>query len=165
MARAFLLAAATLACAAALAPPKTHVAPVSAGPVPAAIAAGTGPAETGATCVFGGASAAAQASVAAARRNARAMVLEPARAVRGPLMPGDVYDVYAMTRRSLLRSRTEEFQPRCRESDRHEQGCESTQRGVAATIFIVGRPLPAPDAARLRIKPDRSQSGRAYCSL
>ena len=67
MARAFLLAAATLACAAALAPPKTHVAPVrarrgfvsklfvgshapsptpndaptqvSAGPVPAAIAA------------------------------------------------------------------------------------------------------------------------------
>ena len=84
----------------------------------AAIAAGTGPAETGATCVFGGASAAAQASVAAARRNARAMFLEPARAVRGPLMPGDVYDVYAMTRRSLLRSRTEESQPRCRESDR-----------------------------------------------
>ena len=39
MARAFLLAAATLACAAALAPPKTHVAPVSAGPVPAAVAA------------------------------------------------------------------------------------------------------------------------------
>ena len=39
MARAFLLAAATLACAAALAPPKTHVAPVSAGPVPAALAA------------------------------------------------------------------------------------------------------------------------------
>ena len=39
MARAFLLAAATLACAAALAPPKTHVAPVSAGSVPAAIAA------------------------------------------------------------------------------------------------------------------------------
>ena len=39
MARAFLLAAATLACAAALAPPKTHVAPVSAGAVPAAIAA------------------------------------------------------------------------------------------------------------------------------
>ena len=33
MARAFLLAAATLACAAALAPPKTHVAPVSAGAV------------------------------------------------------------------------------------------------------------------------------------
>ena len=86
--------------------------------------------------------------------------LEPARAVRGPLMPGDVYDVYAMTRRSLLRSRTEEFQPRCRESDRHEQGCESTQRGVAATIFIVGRRLPAPDAAQVRIKPDRSQSGQ-----
>ena len=39
MARAFILAAATLACAAALAPPKTHVAPVSAGPVPAAVAA------------------------------------------------------------------------------------------------------------------------------
>ena len=39
MARAFLLAAATLACAAALAPPKTHVSPVSAGPVPAALAA------------------------------------------------------------------------------------------------------------------------------
>ena len=39
MARAFILAAATLACAAALAPPKTHVAPVSAGPVPAALAA------------------------------------------------------------------------------------------------------------------------------
>ena len=39
MARAFLLAAATLACAAALAPPKTHVATVSAGPVPAALAA------------------------------------------------------------------------------------------------------------------------------
>ena len=38
MARAFLLAAATLACAAALAPPKTHVAPVYAGPVPAAVA-------------------------------------------------------------------------------------------------------------------------------
>ena len=51
-----------------------------------AIAAGTGPAETGATCVFGGASAAAQASVAAARRNARAIVLEPARAVRGLLV-------------------------------------------------------------------------------
>ena len=94
----------------------------------AATAAGTGPAETGATCVFGGASAAAQASVAAARRNARAIFfvfLEPARAVRGPLMPGDVYDVYAMTRRSLLRSRTEEFQPRCRESDRHEEEAKS----------------------------------------
>ena len=39
MARAYLLAAATLACAAALAPPKTHVAPVSAGPVPAVVAA------------------------------------------------------------------------------------------------------------------------------
>merc|ERR1719213_1197128 len=35
MARAFLLAAATLACAAAPAPPKTHVAPVSAAAVPA----------------------------------------------------------------------------------------------------------------------------------
>ena len=105
----------------------------------AATAAGTGPAETGATCVFGGASAAAQASVAAARMNARAIFfvfLEPARAVRGPLMPGDVYDVYAMTRRSLLRSRTEEFQPRCRESDRHEQQAAKSHSAALRRLYL-----------------------------
>ena len=134
----------------------------------AAIAAGTGPAETGATCVFGGASAAAQASVAAARRNARAMFLEPARAVRGPLMPGDVYDVYAMTRRSLLRSRTEESQPRCRESDIYEQQAARCHSAAIRRVYLSSEgPSPAPDAARLRIKTDRSQreSGHLRLSL